>query len=36
VLDVATRYNELGEALLPLINPALKEKYGLEMPTFVV
>src|SRR5436309_3849011 len=36
VLDVATRYSELGEALLPLINPALKEKYGLEMPTFVV
>jgi len=36
VLDVATRYGELGEALLPLINPALKEKYGLEMPTFVV
>jgi excisionase family DNA binding protein len=36
VLDVATRYSELGEALLPLINPALKEKYGLEMATFVL
>ena len=36
VLDVATRYSELGSALLPLINPALKERYGLEMPTFVV
>ena len=36
VLDVATRYSELGDALLPLINPALKEKYGLEMPSFVV
>ena len=36
VLDVATRYTELGEALLPLINPALREKYGLEMPTFVI
>src|SRR5262249_33365006 len=36
VLDVATRYSELGAALLPLINPALKEKYGLEMPSFVV
>jgi excisionase family DNA binding protein len=36
VLDVATRYSELGEALLPLINPALKEKYGIEMPGFVV
>src|SRR5947207_11196387 len=36
VLDVATRYSELGEALLPLINPALKEKYGLEMPSFIL
>jgi excisionase family DNA binding protein len=36
VLDVATRYGELGAALLPLINPALKEKYGIEMPGFVV
>lgn len=36
VLDVATRYTELGEALLPLINPAIKEKYGIEMATFVV
>jgi len=36
VLDVATRYSELGGALLPLINPALADKYGLTMPTFVV
>src|SRR4051812_28650609 len=36
VLDVATRYSELGQALLPLINPALTEKYGIEMPGFVV
>ena len=35
-LDIATRYSELGEALLPLINPALREKYGLEMGTFVL
>ena len=35
-LDIATRYKELGEALLPLINPALREKYGIEMTTFVV
>jgi excisionase family DNA binding protein len=35
-LDIATRYSELGEALLPLINPSLKEKYGLEMATFVI
>jgi membrane protease subunit (stomatin/prohibitin family) len=35
-LDIATRYRELGEALLPLINPALKEKYGIDMPGFVL
>jgi excisionase family DNA binding protein len=36
VLDVATRYTELGQALLPLINPALAEKYGVEMASFIV
>jgi membrane protease subunit (stomatin/prohibitin family) len=36
VLDVASRYQELGEALLPLINPAMTEKYGLEIPSFVL
>jgi excisionase family DNA binding protein len=35
-LDVASRYGELGGALLPLINPAIGEKYGLEMTSFVV
>jgi membrane protease subunit (stomatin/prohibitin family) len=35
-LDVATRYSELGDALLPLINPALGEKYGLEMTSFIL
>jgi excisionase family DNA binding protein len=35
-LDVASRYGELGGALLPLINPAIVEKYGLEMTTFIV
>ena len=35
-LDVASRYTELGEALLPLINPAISAKYGLEMTTFIV
>jgi excisionase family DNA binding protein len=35
-LDVAARYAELGEALLPLINPAIGAKYGLEMTTFLV
>jgi membrane protease subunit (stomatin/prohibitin family) len=36
VLDVATRYSELGSALLPLINPAIGEKYGIEMTTFIL
>ena len=36
VLDVASRYQELGEALLPLINPAVTSKYGLEIPSFIV
>jgi membrane protease subunit (stomatin/prohibitin family) len=36
VLDVAARYTELGEALLPLINPAVGEKYGLEITSFIV
>ena len=30
VLDVASRYTELGDALLPLINPAVTAKYGIE------
>ncbi len=36
VLDVATRYSELGEALLPVINPAVGSKYGLEITSFIV
>jgi excisionase family DNA binding protein len=36
VLDVASRYHELGEALLPLINPAVTSKYGLEISSFIV
>ena len=36
VLDVATRYTELGEALLPLINPAVGSKYGLEITSFIL
>jgi excisionase family DNA binding protein len=35
-LDIAGRYSELGEALLPLINPVIKAKYGLEMASFIV
>src|SRR3989442_752136 len=36
VLDVASRYSELGEALLPIINPAITSKYGLEIGSFIV
>ncbi|HET9370815.1 MAG TPA: SPFH and helix-turn-helix domain-containing protein [Vicinamibacterales bacterium] len=36
VLDVASRYTELGEALLPVINPAVTAKYGLELTSFIV
>jgi len=36
VLDVASRYAELGEALLPLVNPAVTTKYGLEITSFIV
>ena len=36
VLDVAARYAELGEALLPAINPAVIGKYGIEISSFIV
>src|SRR3954463_344179 len=36
VLDVATRYGELGEALLPLINPVVGSKYGLQISSFII
>ena len=36
LLDVASRYTELGEALLPLINPAIMTKYGIEIGSFIV
>lgn len=35
-LDVASRYSELGEALLPLINPQVVSKYGIEITSFIV
>jgi len=35
-LDVAARYMELGDALLPIINPVLHAKYGIEMPSFII
>src|SRR6266550_430327 len=36
VFDVASRYSELGEALLPLINPVVAAKYGLQITSFIV
>jgi len=36
ILDVATQYSELGQALLPLINPVMVAKYGMEITAFVV
>jgi excisionase family DNA binding protein len=36
VLDVARRYSELGGSLLPLINPVMVAKYGLEISSFIV
>jgi excisionase family DNA binding protein len=36
VFDVASRYTELGEALLPLINPAVSAKYGISIASFIV
>jgi excisionase family DNA binding protein len=36
IFDVATRYSELGESLLPVINTITTTKYGLEITGFVV
>ncbi len=36
VFDLASRYQALGEALLPVINPIVSRKYGLEIPSFIV
>ena len=36
VLDVATRYGDLGQALVQIINPAMDEKYGIEVTSFVL
>lgn len=36
VLDLATRYSDLGEALLPVINPTMTGKYGIEITSFVL
>ena len=36
VLDLATRYSELGDALLPIINPITQGKYGIEIASFIL
>jgi excisionase family DNA binding protein len=36
VLDLATRYQEVGEAILPLINPTVQTRYGIEITSFVL
>jgi excisionase family DNA binding protein len=36
VFDVASRYTELGEALLPLINPVVAAKYGINIASFII
>ncbi len=36
VLDIASRYGELGEALRPIINPTIIAKYGIEIVSFIV
>ncbi len=36
VLDVARQYTELGGALMPLINPVVRTKYGLEIDSFIL
>ena len=36
VLDLAMRYGELGEALLPAINPQVTGKYGIEITSFIL
>src|SRR2546428_1962329 len=35
-LDIASRYTELGDALLPVINPVVTAKYGIEIASFIV
>jgi excisionase family DNA binding protein len=36
VLEIAARYSELGEALLPLLNPVVTAKYGFEFTSFIL
>ena len=36
VLHIASRYREIGDALLPVINPVITSKYGLQLSSFIV
>ena len=36
VLQIASRYREIGDALLPVINPTISAKYGLQLSSFIV
>jgi excisionase family DNA binding protein len=36
VLQIASRYREIGDALLPILNPVIETKYGLRLSSFVV
>ena len=36
VLQIASLCREIGEALLPVINPVIAEKYGLQLSSFIV
>lgn len=36
VMDAATQFTELGEALLPLINPMMTAKYGMKIASFIL
>ena len=36
VLDLAARYSEVGEAILPIINAACVSKYGIEFTSFIL
>ena len=36
VMQMASRYREIGDALLPVINPIISAKYGLELASFIV
>ena len=36
ILQIASRYREIGEALLPVINPVITAKYGVQLSSFII